>query len=90
MSKITYQVEKLADCLEEMKPFLQLHWEEVALYKDAIKLNPDYDRYFDLEKRGVLRVAIARDGDKMVGYFLTLTQEHLHYQDHIPFLYFQF
>ena len=34
---ITYQEEDLANCLDEMKPLLEDHWEEIALNK----LNPD-------------------------------------------------
>ena len=83
MSNITYQVESLSNVLEEMKPLLQMHWEEVALYKDTIKLNPDYDKYQELEDAGILRIATARDGEALIGYFITMSQPHIHYKDHI-------
>tara|TARA_R110000772_G_scaffold64511_2_gene144274 strand:- start:1682 stop:2146 length:465 start_codon:yes stop_codon:yes gene_type:complete len=79
----TYQIEKLADVLEEMKPILQKHWEEVALYKDQIALNPDYDKYQSLEEMGALRIATVRSGGKLIGYFISMINPHLHYQDHL-------
>lgn len=83
MSNVTYQIEKLSNVLSEMKPLLQKHWEEVALHKDVIKLNPDYDEYQELEDAGVVRIATARDGEALIGYFITMSQPHLHYKDHI-------
>lgn len=82
-NNITYQIETLDNILEEMKPILLLHWEEVALYKDKIPLDPDYDEYLHLNEIGMLRVATARDGDKMVGYFLSMISPHLHYQQDV-------
>lgn len=80
---VTFQIETLDECLEEMKPFLKLHWEEVALYKDKILLNPDYNKYYELEKIGILRISTARDEGKLVGYFISMIQPHIHYQDHL-------
>jgi hypothetical protein len=85
MSKkdITYQVEPLVGILEELKPILQAHWEEIALYKDKIPLDPDYDKYLELNESGAIRVVTARDGEKLIGYFISTIQPHLHYQQDI-------
>ena len=80
---INIQIEKLNSCLEEMKPFLIKHYEEVAMYKEHIKLNPDYDTYFRLEESGDLVVVIAREEGKLVGYFLSFVMRHPHYKDHL-------
>lgn len=80
MSNIIYQVESFSDILEELKPFLQLHWEEVALYQDKIPLDPDYDKYIELNEAGIARVVTARDSDKLIGYFISIIQPHMHYQ----------
>lgn len=80
---ITYQVERLEDCLEELKPILKAHWEEVALNKDKIKLNPDYERYLALDKAGALHTVIARDNDKLIGYYISFISYHIHYADNI-------
>ena len=83
VSNITYQVELLADCLDEMKPLLENHWEEIALNKDKIKLNPDYDKYLEIEKLGMVHVVTARDSLRMIGYFISIVSPHMHYSDHI-------
>jgi hypothetical protein len=62
---------------------LEQHWEEIALNKGAIKLNPDWDTYFDLEDKGNLKIFTAREDGKLVGYFVVLCRHHLHYKDHL-------
>jgi len=79
---ITYQAEKLETCLEEMKPLLTEHWEEVAWYKDEIEFKPDYDKYYQIEALGMLHVVTVRDGGELIGYNLNFINAHLHYSDH--------
>jgi len=76
------RVEKLKDCLEEMKPYLRKHYEEVFLYKEKIELNPDYDSYYKYEEEGLLNTVIAREDGKLVGYFLSFIFKNPHYKDH--------
>lgn len=83
MPSITYQQESLTTCKDDANWLLEQHWEEIALNKDAIKLNPDWDTYFDLEDKGILKVFTARTEDKLVGYFVVLCRSHLHYKDHL-------
>lgn len=77
---IEIKEEKLGDFLEEMKPLLLLHWEEVAAFKDSIVFDPNYDLYFEIEKAGGLHCVTVRDDGRLVGYFLSLVHQHLHYQ----------
>ena len=79
---ITYSVEKFEDYEKEIKPLLKAHWEEVAINKDKVKLNPDYDSYRRLDSVGALHSVIVRDGTRLIGYFISFIQPHLHYQDH--------
>ena len=79
---ITYQVEKLETCLEEMKPLLEKHWEEVAWYKDEIDFNPDYDKYYQVEAIGMLHVVTVREDGELIGYNINFINAHLHYSDH--------
>lgn len=79
---ILFQEEKLDDILEEIKPILDVHWEEIALNRDKIKLNPDYDKYRELNNNGMVKIFTARDDGKMVGYFVVTINHHLHYKDH--------
>lgn len=80
---ITYQQESLSTCKVDAEGLLKDHWEEIALNKDCIKLNPDWDAYFDLEESGNLKVFTARSDGKLIGYFVVLCRAHLHYKDHV-------
>ena len=80
---ITYQQESLATCKEDAQHLLEQHWEEIALNKEYIKLNPDWDAYYDLEDVGALKIFTARDDNKLIGYFVVLCRKHLHYVDHV-------
>ncbi len=79
---ITIKEEKLETCLEEMKPLLDKHWEEVSWYKDEVNFNPDYDKYYQIEKLGMLHVVTVRDDGELVGYNINFINAHLHYSDH--------
>jgi GNAT superfamily N-acetyltransferase len=81
MSLISYQSEALADCLDEMKAFLlQAHWEELALDKDKVPLDPNYDEYLKLDELKRLIVITVRDRGTMIGYFLGFVGPALHYK----------
>lgn len=82
---ITYQEEKLANILDELKPLLEDHYQEVAIYKDHIALNPAYDLYLAMEVAGSLHVFTARDttAQELIGYCITFVHKSPHYQDHV-------
>ena len=81
---IRYQVEKFTDILDEVKPLLELHWKEIALNQDKIKLNPDWDSYRRLEEAGILQIVTARESgsNQLVGYSADFISRSLHYSDH--------
>tara|TARA_R110000851_G_scaffold226913_2_gene379746 strand:- start:1156 stop:1623 length:468 start_codon:yes stop_codon:yes gene_type:complete len=81
--KITYQQEFLATVEDEVEPLLNSHWEEIALNKDKIKLNPDWEAYEALEHQGKLKIFTARDDGQLVGYFVVIVGTNLHYKDHL-------
>ncbi len=80
---ITYQQESLVTVKADIIPLLEKHWEEVALNKEKIKLNPDWDAYANLEDAGVLKIFTAREAGKLVGYFVVFVKSHIHYKDHL-------
>lgn len=80
---ITYQQESLVTVKADIIPLLEKHWEEVALNKEKIKLNPDWDAYANLEDAGILKIFTARDDRKLVGYFVVFVKSHIHYKDHL-------
>jgi len=80
---IKYQQEFLATVKDEIVPLLNSHWEEIALNKDKIKLNPDWDAYDNLEQVDKLKIFTARDDNKLVGYFVVIVGVNIHYKDHL-------
>lgn len=79
MTLVTFRRERLADCLIEMKPLLELHWQEIAHDKD-IPLDPDWDAYLKMDAGGMLRVFTARTEDRLVGYAVFFVNYNLHYR----------
>lgn len=77
---ITYQEEKLKGILEELKPMLVLHWEELANNKDKRPLDPDYLMYEALNDLEVIRIFTVRSEEKLIGYSFWIIAKHLHYK----------
>lgn len=77
---ITYQVEKVKDCYEELLPFVPLHWAELGLTQNEVPVNMDWTRYFRMEKDGALHFVTVRDNGKLIGYHWTIVHTHFHYK----------
>lgn len=73
---ITYQEEKHSDVIDEIKPLLKLHWEEIGVFN---KLNPNWEWYQILEDKKVLHIITARDDQKLIGYYISIISPHIHY-----------
>jgi len=80
---VNYQQEFLSQVEDDIKYLIELHWGEIALNKDSIKLNPDWDAYSNLEKQGKLKVFTAREDGLLVGYFVVILGTNIHYKDHM-------
>ncbi len=77
---MNFKSETLATSLEEAKPLLYKHWDEIAHYKD-IALDPDYEVYQKLEKNGMLQIFTARDAEgKIEGYAVFVLMYNPHYK----------
>jgi L-amino acid N-acyltransferase YncA len=81
MTPLSFQVEPFSAMLEEARPLLVRHWEELALDKDAVALAPDWQRYANLEAMGALSVVTVRENGKLVGYSWMVIERGLHYRD---------
>lgn len=77
---ITAQVESFIEGLEELKPLLPVHWEELALNKDEVPLDPQYDKYFAAENSGGLLYVTLREQGELAGYFIGFISPGLHYK----------
>lgn len=77
---VTFAVEDWFAVRGEMAHLWQRHWEEVALNRDLIKLDPDFDNYDLMAHIGQLHIVVARKAGAIVGYHFTLVRPHLHYR----------
>lgn len=78
--KISYQEDKLSDILEEMKPMLKKHWEELANNKDIRDLDPDYPMYLAMNDMDILKIYTVKEDGKLIGYSIWIIANHLHYK----------
>ncbi len=78
-----FALENLAKVRREIEPLLEEHWKEIALNKEIIKLNPEWEGYARLDGINALRIYTARKDDKLIGYFVVMVSKSLHYRDHL-------
>jgi len=77
---ITYQEERLHDFLEELKPILNNHYDELSVTK-SFNLNPDYDRYLKFQDLGSFFIMTCRLDGQLIGYIAYFLYPHIHYKD---------
>jgi hypothetical protein len=75
----TLQWERLAHISRELLPLFRRHWKEIALNQSKVELDPDWNRYFELELTGHLHILTARYSGLLQGYVFNLIGPHLHY-----------
>lgn len=96
---LLFQVECFADMMAELPPLIYQHWREIALNQDAIKLDPDWEKYLALERAGCLFVATVREEvgagccdlqfltPALKGYWISFVYPHLHYKNSLQSFY---
>jgi len=72
---------KIDDIIADVFPLLELHRDEISVYKELMTVNPDLDKYYEVEKNGNLLALAAYDGDILIGYSISFIGSHLHYSD---------
>ena len=81
---ITFQIEKFADIIPEIKTLIDGHRDEVSVFSNAVApLDPDWEAYIKLENNEALFTYTARDdklGDMLVGYYIAFISTHIHYR----------
>lgn len=77
---LSFQVERFADIMAELPPLFYEHWQEVAVDRDRITLEPDFAKYVQMEQAGILAVQTVRADGELVGYFFTAILPLLHYK----------
>jgi len=76
---LTAQPEAFAPFLDEVKPLLPLHYEELALNKDKVPLSPQYDEYLRRDAAGMVVCITMRSAGELVGYIIAFKAPGLHY-----------
>jgi GNAT superfamily N-acetyltransferase len=76
---ITAGPEPWRPTIDEMLPLLPLHWEELALDKDKVPLDPQWHVYDEREARGEFHIVVLRDGGHIIGYYWGFIAPGLHY-----------
>ena len=79
LSDLTFRWERFGNIAGELTPLFKANWRELALYKDDIPLDPDWDRYFLSDVGGLLRILTARANGELVGYIFNFLSPLLHY-----------
>jgi GNAT superfamily N-acetyltransferase len=77
---ITAHVESFADTIPHLDELLQSHYEELALNQEKVPLSPQFEIYFERERRGELLFVVLRDAGELVGYFIGFIAPGLHYK----------
>lgn len=67
--------------IQDIRPHLEAHWEELALNKDKVPLDPLYEIYEARCEAGEMLVVTLRDeADRVVGYFGGFVAPGMHYR----------
>lgn len=77
---ITFAVESFKEQLPEFQYLLPQHWEELALNRDKVPLDPQWEVYFSFEDAGQLLFVTAREAGEIIGYFIGFVKPGLHYK----------
>lgn len=78
---LTFQTERLSDVRDEAAPLLRRHWEEIALDREMVLLDPNWDAYARIEAAGLMHITTARDeAGALVGYSAYFVMPNLHYR----------
>lgn len=85
---VTFHQEKLSAVKAEAEPLLRRHWEEIAMDRDVVPLDPNWALYGQLEADGMLSITTARDprievrgkDGALIGYVCYIVAPALHYQ----------
>lgn len=77
---LSCQVERFFDVLPEMQPMLPRHWEELALDKESVPLDPNWQRYRELDATGSLSMVTVRENGALRGYAIMFVTPGLHYR----------
>jgi len=77
---LTTQIESFTALQPELSVIFPKHWEELALNRDKVPLDPMYEVYFDRDARGECLLITLRELGEICGYFIGFINPGLHYR----------
>lgn len=77
---IAFQRETWAQFRSDAEKLFPLHWRELALDQDVIKIDVDHEAYLKLDELGRLYVCTAREDGRLIGYSIFFLMHHFHYK----------
>lgn len=77
---ITAQVESLTEHLQAHPDLIQKHYEELALDKEHVPLDPMWEIYYARDARGEVVFVTLRSDGAIIGYFVGFVAPGLHYR----------
>ncbi len=75
----TYQVEPWAEVEEAIRGLTEGHWREIAVDKEHIPLNVNWELYRKRAQDGSLHATTVRVDAVVVGYYISFIGPHPHY-----------
>jgi hypothetical protein len=77
---LEFRNEKFDDALiEELKPLIERHYQEVAAHRQHVPLDPDWARFKKVAELDAMLFVGARDEGRLVGYSLFIISHMMHY-----------
>lgn len=73
---LTFQVEAWSDLERDGQHIFKVHYDELALHKEAMPMGLDSAHYLDVERRKFLLVITARRDGALVGYYVAYLIHH--------------
>lgn len=77
---ITFSVEDWNDCKDDLYSLSPMHYNEIALDKDKVPLDPDFSTYQFYSDNGMLHIVVVRKDGAIIGYNIFIVRHHLHYK----------
>lgn len=78
---LTFQIDSFADSIPEFKANqFPMHHAELALFRDRMPLDPDYDEYVRRERAGELFLCSGRWNGRIAAYYVAHVRPGLHYR----------
>jgi GNAT superfamily N-acetyltransferase len=77
-----FKVDNFETWWRDAQELIPIHYEELSLDKDKVKIGINCKKYSEMEDLGMLHIVTMRLAcGKMAGYYIAMILPHMHYQD---------